>query len=148
MPSGIKKNLDLLYCEQCTTKFLSPRSHAKYCNVKCRVAAHRDRVKENTPTKENYGGPRQVRIDVIKHYSNGEMKCVCCGTEGLVFLCLDHINGDGNEHRKEIGQGINVYYWVKRNNFPDGFQVLCYNCNIAKRDGEFCPHQNGSHLIY
>lgn len=70
----------------------------------------------------------------------GGVFCACCGEDDIRFLTIDHINGDGGEHRKEV-LGSKLYNWLKQNNFPPGFQVLCYNCNCAKRDGDKCPHQ-------
>jgi hypothetical protein len=79
---------------------------------------------------------RRQREMVIKNYGN---KCVCCGEKNYYFLSIDHINGGGNKHRKEIGG--NFYGWLIRNKFPKGFQVLCYNCNFAKGHYEKCPHE-------
>ena len=36
-----------------------------------------------------------------------------------------------NKHRKETG-GANLYVWLRKNNYPIGFQILCYNCNLVK----------------
>lgn len=74
----------------------------------------------------------------------GGYKCVCCGEEEKIFLTLDHINNDGAKHRKAIGirGGIGIYTWIRKNNFPDGFQVLCFNCNHGKQLNKgICPHQ-------
>lgn len=35
-------------------------------------------------------------------------------------------------------------HWIIRNDFPDGFQVLCHNCNFAKGkkgNNNMCPHE-------
>lgn len=71
----------------------------------------------------------------ISVYSNQENKCQCCGNSDMEVLCLDHINNDGNIHRKEV-LGINrgkLYQWAINNDFPAIFQVLCLNCNIKKQ---------------
>lgn len=83
-----------------------------------------------------------IKIDVISHYGG---KCACCGESGLVFLCVDHIDGDGAEHRRETktSTGIKFYRWLIKNKFPRGFQVLCWNCNSAKHILGSCPHQKG-----
>lgn len=44
------------------------------------------------------------RLAALTYYSNGTLKCACCGDGHIEFLTIDHINGDGNKHRKEIGQ--------------------------------------------
>jgi len=56
--------------------------------------------------------------------------CVNCGEDELLFLHLDHVNGDGAEHRKIIGRKLGV--WARQNGFPDILQLLCANCNLAK----------------
>jgi hypothetical protein len=66
--------------------------------------------------------------------------CNCCGEDFELFLQIDHVNNDGYEHRKEIGPDI--YRWLVANGFPDeGFQVLCANCNFAKKYTGHCPCQ-------
>lgn len=86
-----------------------------------------------------------LRYELINKYSNGLMKCMCpgCDIKEYKFLSIDHIDGGGNKHRKggNIGKGfVNVYSWLKRNNYPPGFQVLCHNCNLAKGFYGQCPH--------
>jgi RNase P subunit RPR2 len=80
---------------------------------------------------------KNLRNDVITHYGG---RCVCCGEDREVFLALDHIDGGGRAHRKEVGTGHNFYLWVKKNGYSSDLQVLCHNCNWAKRMG-VCPHQ-------
>jgi hypothetical protein len=66
----------------------------------------------------------------------------------MEFLALDHINGGGNAHRREVTGsakgGPKFYYWLRDNNYPPGFQVLCHNCNQAKATYGRCPHQRGA----
>jgi hypothetical protein len=84
---------------------------------------------------------RLIKQCVMDHY--GKI-CKCCGEDNIAFLNIDHIDGNGNTHRKEIGKssGIGFYTWLKKNNFPEGFQTLCFNCNIARyKNGGICPHQ-------
>ena len=41
-----------------------------------------------------------------------------------------------------------IYIWLKNNNFPEGFQVLCFNCNCGKaRNKGICPHSGKTELI-
>lgn len=72
---------------------------------------------------------------IISHYSP-DMKCCKCGFNDMRALSIDHINSDGAKHRKEIGSGNSLYCWLLRNNFPEGFQVLCMNCQFIKRHEE------------
>jgi hypothetical protein len=82
-----------------------------------------------------------LKADVIQHY--GGPTCACClETFDLCFLSIDHVHGGGREHRKEIGGGGHkTYKWLKDHNYPDGFQVLCHNCNQAKGMRGECPHK-------
>jgi hypothetical protein len=80
---------------------------------------------------------RELRKQVLIIYGG---KCACCGEKDTMFLTIDHINGGGSKHRK-IGGATNISKWLLRNNFPDGFQVLCYNCNCAKGIYGECPHK-------
>ena len=73
-----------------------------------------------------------IRLDVLMHYSNGTFKCKHCGEDHLEFLEVDHIHGGGKKHKREMGIG-SMYYWLYMNNYPDGYQILCSNCNWRKR---------------
>ena len=84
---------------------------------------------------------RQVKLDVVSHYSNGENICECCYEDNLEFLTIDHIKGGGTEHRKETGWGARFYFWLKRGGFPEGYRVLCYNCNCSAKITGVCPHK-------
>jgi hypothetical protein len=102
-------------------------------------AANKDAVRIRN--KRNGHG---IKVEVINRYGGA---CVCCGEDGIPFLGMDHINGDGARHRRahfkneRHGAGSPFYYWIKKNNFPDFLQVLCHNCNLAKGTGKVCPHK-------
>lgn len=76
--------------------------------------------------------------------------CACCGETELVFLTIDHIDDNGAEHRRQMAAergngwrqaGARTYRWLRDNNFPEGFQVLCANCNCGKQwNRGVCPH--------
>jgi hypothetical protein len=80
---------------------------------------------------------RRYREIVYNYYGN---KCACCGETHKEFFAIDHINNDGNIHRRTIS-GNSIALWLIRNNFPSGFQILCHNCNMAKALYSICPHQ-------
>lgn len=92
---------------------------------------------------------RRYRLTCITFYGGVNPKCACCGESIYEFLSIDHINGGGNKHRKEMrsGQtkssfgGATTYRWLINNKFPEGFQVLCHNCNLAKGYYGKCPHE-------
>lgn len=83
----------------------------------------------------------KIRQNILDHYGN---RCVCCGETTNEFLCIDHINGGGNQHRKSLkimSAGSSFYTWIIKNNYPDDLQILCHNCNMAKGFYGICPHQ-------
>ncbi len=71
---------------------------------------------------------RLLRQEVIEAYGG---KCQLCSETIFEFLVIDHINGGGNIHRKELGNK-DICTWLKRNNYPLEFRILCNNCNQIK----------------
>ena len=72
--------------------------------------------------------------------------CACCGETLWQFLEVDHIQGGGNKHRRELGikGGYAFYLWLQRRGFPkDQFRLLCSNCNKASAVYGECPHKSG-----
>lgn len=83
----------------------------------------------------------KIKSEVVNHYGG---KCKCCGESRIEFLSIDHIEGDGYEHRRRLKMrgGLAFYLWLKRNGFPDGYRVLCHNCNSSLGIYGYCPHNN------
>ncbi|MET8475435.1 hypothetical protein ABZY90_19535 [Streptomyces sp. NPDC006422] len=103
----------------------------RYCSAECRNASREEQLRE---------ARRRVRREALQAYGGENPQCVCCGEATYVFLALDHINGGGGVHRKETGGG-GFYTWLRRHNYPPGFQVLCHNCNFGRQiNGGICPH--------
>jgi hypothetical protein len=77
----------------------------------------------------------KIKERIMRHYSGGSAFCGYCGYDDMRALTIDHIDGTGSEHRRQIKTkgGGDFFLWLKRNNFPDGFQVLCMCCNFIKR---------------
>lgn len=92
-----------------------------------------DRWLKHRRDKENERSKAR-RLSILMHYSGGNPKCACpgCQITTIQFLTVDHINNDGHEHRKTAGSGTPFYRWIVKNNFPPGFQILCWNCNSCK----------------
>jgi RNA 3'-terminal phosphate cyclase len=70
------------------------------------------------------------------------------GTQNIIALTIDHINGGGKKHERELKKkGIMLYDWLIKNNFPPEMegqlQVLCNNCQAIKRveNGENIPNK-------
>lgn len=77
---------------------------------------------------------RKLRQMVLEKYGG---KCACCGITIIEFLTIDHIDGKN----KHIKSNSNICQMLKKNNYPNGFRVLCYNCNCALGHFGYCPHQ-------
>lgn len=123
--------------------------------TRCQPCADKSRKKSElwresnpgvTPAQRSYGirKRKEQRRAVFSAYGN---QCACCGESEPLFLTIDHINGGAPEHRRQsnLGRGGAILYaWLIRNEFPEGFQTLCFNCNWAKhsnRENGGCPHQ-------
>jgi hypothetical protein len=80
------------------------------------------------------------KLSTLAAYGN---ECTCCGETNYKFLTIDHINGGGNQHRREVvGKGRNFYDWLKQNNYPAEFQILCFQCNCGRaHNAGICPHK-------
>jgi hypothetical protein len=81
------------------------------------------------------GSQRHARLKIRVMDAYGGAVCVGCGEPEMAVLQIDHIDGGGHEHAKEIGGRGKMYAWLRDNNFPPGFRVLCSNCNIRAARG-------------
>jgi hypothetical protein len=117
------------------------------CKKSHRIRYHTRKVDFAKTAKE-----RRQRLKLAAFNAYGGPKCACCGDVHLEFLTIDHVNGDGAAHRKKLSEdrgwkylrgsmaGAQMYLWLKNNNYPPGFQVLCMNCNFAIGHFGSCPH--------
>ncbi len=75
-------------------------------------------------------------------------KCACCGIDTPEFLTVDHVKGDGSDHRRCTPQNPRgrhttpkIYRDIKREGYPkDRYRVLCINCNFSIGIWGYCPH--------
>lgn len=79
-----------------------------------------------------------LRNEIHTHYGG---QCACCGEREPVFLAIDHIDGIVHEGPRKM-RGLELYRWLRKNKFPDGYRLLCHNCNAAVRWGRQCPHES------
>ncbi len=77
--------------------------------------------------------------------------CICCGEDNKFFLSIDHIHNDGHSDplsNSATGRrqgGVKFYKKLKQLGWPqDKYQLLCFNCNLAKAFFGLCPHQTES----
>lgn len=93
--------------------------------------------------KSRYNRSIKLRNEVFSHYMTDDIiKCSCkdCNITDIGVLTIDHINGDGSEHRKRIGYGDQIYRDIKKQNYPNDYRILCRNCNQALGNYGYCPH--------
>ena len=78
---------------------------------------------------------RELRREVLTHYGNDICACVICGETNIFCLSIDHIDGGGYAHRKSKGMimwGGNIYGYLRKEGYPQGYQTLCMNCQWIK----------------
>ncbi len=91
----------------------------------------------------------RLRTLVLGRYSDRGYRCVCCGESEQDFLTIDHMRGNAKNTQKTLGTpraGYPLYRWLVRNGFPEGFQVLCMNCNVSKGKHGKCAHKAKVHV--
>ncbi|MFZ4436798.1 MAG: hypothetical protein ACOYOS_00060 [Syntrophales bacterium] len=100
--------------------------------------SHEYRRREGYKGKKNQqtrGARAILRLEIQSHYSSGALTCARCGFGDVRALDLDHIENNGGDHRKAIGRRgatYDIYAELKRHGFPEGYQILCRNCNWIK----------------
>lgn len=104
--------------------------------TKCEQCSIRESqwAKGSTCKTRRAGRRQEIKAEVLGAYGG---KCQCCGEETLAFLTIDHVGRyDGCTPRG----GNPLYLWLKAQHYPDGFRVLCQNCNFAMGKFGYCPH--------
>jgi hypothetical protein len=96
-------------------------------------------------TDEQHKTQKKYR-EFLKHeafvaYSGKYPFCACCKLKDERFLSIDHVDGCGVERRKKEPSGSPMYAFLRKNNYPEGYQILCHNCNMAKQHYGECPHK-------
>jgi hypothetical protein len=137
-PASIKrrqaKAFISIICRDCgvskpeTAEHFYFRKDGKRDGMRCRPCHSRDKNADN----------RKARDRVFEAYG---WVCACCGEDRYEFLQVDHINGDGADHRRRVvahrpkkdGGALASLRDIIKNGFPkDLVQILCANCNRAK----------------
>ena len=123
-----KRNNEANVCRDCGSPRDTIHGHCLKCLKRHRRLTKEFKQRNKLKCFEAYGGPQ----------------CSCCGETTIEFLTIDHLNDNGAEHRREIGMegqgGHRFYGWLKKHNYPPGYQVLCHNCQWGKRLCGVCPH--------
>ena len=96
----------------------------------------RDHPEVKRAQQERYR--KRIRAEVIAAYGGA---CACCGADYPSHLTIDHINGGGSAERKKHSSSYALERRLRREGFPPGYQVLCWNCNWAKHREGACGCQ-------
>lgn len=117
-------------CQKCRDRSnLAARNRRRANPEKMRIhnrLRHQNRKAEANVARSFRSG--LLRLEVLKHY--GGLRCELCSEARPTTLTIDHIGGGGKQHRRECGRGTHFYSWLKNNNYPSGYRVLCSNCNV------------------
>lgn len=140
-----KRGVELRACQCCGNNFMArldklAAGGGKFCSPACCYKKRPNRVRKSRREMQRQWKDR-IKRKVMEHY--GGAFCKCCGESIIDFLTLDHVENNGAEHRREIGnKGRRLFLWLNKNGFMPGFQVMCFNCNIARHwNGGVCPHK-------
>jgi len=105
---------------------------------------------ENMASEKKRNSSTAYRVRAKKLYSRsvkgakiiiarGKRECACCGNKNFKWLQIDHIIP---QRRRSTGGDDNtqlVRQIMKGKRPPSEFQLLCANCNFAKKDLKACP---------
>lgn len=121
-------------CKECMKRDRKERYAADPEKYKARMREYQQGVYARAKKRLRY---EELVDAALNAYGD---KCSCCEESGRQFLTVDHVGGWGAEHRS-TGQSVgNIYYWLKKHDYPqDGrFRVLCWNCNCALGTRGYC----------
>ena len=111
----------------------------------CRKADHKRQPQKTKYMKKYYKiYIPKLKREVLTHYGNGKLQCLCCSENLIELLTIDHIKGRTHEDEKrpELRAWMLLQY-LKSNNFPEGYQTLCWNCNSGRQlNNGTCPHKS------
>ena len=78
-----------------------------------------------------------AKLDAITAFGG---KCRCCFTNVIEFLTFDHIHVGGGIDRKQGLKGMKWYKHLAKSADSGLYQLLCYNCHMAKDYYGACIH--------
>lgn len=105
--------------------------HREETNAKAREAYKRDIVKKKEYQKKYI---KETKLKFLDMYGNA---CVCCGETIPDLLTIEHKLG---QIRKTKETGTVAYRKAIQKYSPDLYEILCWNCNCARGQLGYCPH--------
>jgi hypothetical protein len=103
--------------------------HGPFEDTELQVLCHNHNFKKEVLTRRSNAKapPRNRKLEALEVYGK---VCAKCGEADTDILQLDHIDGGGVAHFREVKLSMAV--WAKKNGYPKIFQTLCPNCNFKK----------------
>ncbi len=120
------KRLKNHLCIRCGKPAAIAKAHCEDCGHKLSLANSRRLQEWRKRVIQGYGGC-----------------CACCGETQYEFLSIDHKEYRACEEQDKFGRYLTTTELCKiiiQENFPDTYQLLCYNCNMALGIWGYCPH--------
>ena len=99
--------------------------------------------RKSKPTNGDYDLKYEVMMYYTLRYNPSATKPQC-NCPGHVETCVELLVIDHKKKRTKKEKGLtgkSFYKYLKENNYPEGYQVLCFSCNFVKElyNGK-CPH--------
>ena len=97
-------------------------------------------------TKKSANGDYDLKYEVMMYYTlrwNPDADKPQCNCKGHTETCMEFLVIDHKKKRTKKEKGLtgkSFYKYLKENNYPEGFQVLCFGCNFVKEVYPKCPH--------
>lgn len=75
------------------------------------------------------------------------LRCSCCQEWMIEFLQIDHIKGDGAQHRRSVRSQTTFFNQILRDqDRASKYRLLCANCHFAISYRGGCPHGSAKPL--
>jgi len=133
-------------CSKCNilltkeNSYLSDRRKNRSICKQCRKQKTKDWLKKHPLNKKQYNIRNRKYYKSLKRRIMELLgnKCNNCRIGDFRVLQIDHINNNGYEERKKIGNnggGITQYLYIfkKLKSGSNDYQLLCANCNQIKK---------------
>ena len=118
-------NLNGRGCKLCMKLWID--THYDQWNAAKTQYRHKNSIKTNQALRQSN---IEAKNECLSHYGpNGELRCSWAGclVNDVDMLTLDHINNNGAEERRNIRVGWSIYLYLRRKEYPAGYQTLCWN---------------------
>ena len=120
-------------CHPCSTSHVVGYCSIKECGKPIKSQVHKRSAKRpDLCSKHRKAEGRKVltALNRLKMFDLMGGKCVCCGQSDPMYFQVDHVHNDADYSRGNCAGSIKLSQYLKE---PDRFQLLCANCNYAKR---------------